>query len=170
MVERTASKPFKWNGRYAVYLIEGSKEKRKTREKILGLCSEMTKADAEEKLRQIIRQENGAAPWSEMTLWEFLHHPTTGYIALRSPNWTPAWKETVDGLFEKHFKDSIAALKLSEINRANCQAWLNKIGTKGFSQSLIHNARRSSPQFCARRAFRSLSKGTSSRWPESATS
>jgi hypothetical protein len=84
-VEKTKTKPSRWNGPYAIYVIEGGEEKRKSRETILGLVSEMTKADAEEKLRKIIRQENGAASSGAMMLWEFMHDPPPATLLCAAP-------------------------------------------------------------------------------------
>ena len=82
-VERTKTKPQRWNGRYAVYVIEDGKERRKSRETILGMVSEMTKGDAEEKLRKIIRQETGAAASSAIRSGSFctIRRPATSLCA-----------------------------------------------------------------------------------------
>ncbi|MGA8028118.1 MAG: hypothetical protein WB992_13325 [Bryobacteraceae bacterium] len=136
MVEKTKTKPVKWNGRYAVYVIENGAEKRKTKETILGLASEMSKSDAEEKLHDIIQEETHAPNSGEMTLWQFMQRPEKGYIALRSPSWRPKWKNVAASLYKCHFQKTISAKRLKDIGRVDCQAWLNT--KKVLSASMIH--------------------------------
>jgi len=138
-MEKTKTRPAKWNDRYAIYVIANGVEKRKTREVILGLCSDLTRADAEEKLRGIIRTEVKEASTGGLTLWEFLIKAHTGYIACRAPAWKPKWKMVLESLYDCHFKDSIAAKKLKDITRADCQAWLNSKAP--LSKSMIHKCR-----------------------------
>jgi integrase len=120
-------------------VLENGVESRKSRETILGLVSEMTKSDAEEALRKIIREKTHAPNTREMTFGEFLNKTETGYVASRKQSWRPHWANVLDSLYRNHFEKTIGQKKQSAITRADFQAWLN--GKSHLSKSTIHKCR-----------------------------
>src|SRR5262245_41206372 len=56
-VKKTGKRVKKWEGTYHVWVqLPGGTERRDPRRKVLGLCAEMTKGEAEEALRVFIRR------------------------------------------------------------------------------------------------------------------
>ncbi len=140
-VKKTGGKPNRWCGRWAVYVTENGKQVRKQKYETFGLVKEVKEQDAQAKLDTAVRTATNAPADGEMTLWEFIHKPQTGFIAMREPTWTPKWKKNVKSLYENHFKDSIGRMKLNELNRGNCQAWVNAVPPDATSKSMTHKRR-----------------------------
>src|SRR5437763_1533508 len=88
-----------WEGRYHVYVrLPDGTEKRRERTKVLGLCSEMSKGEAEHALiRHIAVARGQAGPIPE--------NPTFAevwkrYRTLKEPTWSTATRKAVVSVFE----------------------------------------------------------------------
>ncbi len=137
-----------WEGRYHVYvtLPDGS-EKRRERTKILGLCSEMSKGDAQQALLGVIAGARGqVGPLSDnptfTELWK-------RYRTLKEPTWSTVTRKTIISLFEGSTKKKkrpsvlsmIGGRRVSELTRDPLQECLNQMAAHGDSFSAVKKAR-----------------------------
>ncbi len=138
-----------WRGRWHVYVrqADGS-EKICKREKILGPASELTKAQAREKLSTLIKTSVGqvSGPFSAETtfgeLWE-------RYAALKSASWSAATRKAVVSIFSgaslKKKRPSILSVigvrRVRELTRDPLQDLLNQMAGRGDSFSSVKKAR-----------------------------
>lgn len=147
-VYKVGKSPKKWEGRYHVYVrIANGTEKRRERTKVLGLCSDLTKRQAEDALHEVIALARGQA-----TL--LAEAPTfrdvwTRYRALKEPTWSTATKKTVVSIFEgasmKKKRASILSMigehRVSDLTRGPLQDCLNQMAIRGDSYSAVKKAR-----------------------------
>jgi integrase len=137
-----------WEGRFHVYvtLTDGT-EKRRERTKILGLCSEMSKGEAEQALfRKIAVARGQAGPLPENPTFREVW---TRYRTLKEPTWSNATRKAVVSLFEgsskKKKRSSILAMvgsrRVGELTRDPLQECLNQMAARGDSFSAVKKAR-----------------------------
>lgn len=137
-----------WEGRYHVYVtLPDSTEKRRERTKILGLCAEMSKGDAEQALIRAIAIARGqAGPLPD--------NPTFAevwarYRTLKEPTWSTATRRAVVSLFEgsskKKKRPSILSMigtrRVAGITRDPLQECLNQMAARGDSFSAVKKTR-----------------------------
>jgi len=137
-----------WEGRYHVYVtLPDGTEKRRERTKVLGLCAEMSKGDAQQALIQHIAITRGqAGPMPD--------NPTFGelwirYRTLKEPTWSTATRKAVVSLFEgsteKKKRPSIVAMigarRVTELTRDPLQECLNQMAARTDSFSAVKKAR-----------------------------
>jgi integrase len=138
-IEERGTRERIWYGHYFVYLAdENGQEKRKHVGVRLGEKAKMRKFEAEEKLRKIIASVVKHQPTAD--------HQTLGWFArerflpMHSPQWAAATKELNNGNVERHIIPALGSLLLSEVDKFQCQIFLNNLAKKGFSFSLVdHN-------------------------------
>jgi integrase len=138
-----------WRGRWHVYVrqVDGS-EKICKREKILGPVSELTKAQAREKLGGLIKTSVGqvSGPFSAETTFSELWKR---YAALKSASWSTATRKAVVSIFSgdslKKKRPSVLAVigarRVRELTRDPLQDLLNQMAARGDSQSTAKKTR-----------------------------
>jgi integrase len=121
-VEKTGKKAKTWTGYWYIYVsAEGSPEKRLRRKKVLGKCTELTKGAAEDRLRDLIREDKPPAcdsTFEQMSKW---------YLKTNEGRWSKRWCQTVDGLFRLHINPKIGARPAGKIKRSEIQQVINTI-------------------------------------------
>lgn len=138
-----------WRGRWHVYVIqtEGS-EKLCKREKILGPVSELSKAQAQEKLDTLIRastRQVGVSLSADITLGDLWKR----YAGLKSAAWSTATRKAVESVFSGGSKRktrpsvlaAIGARPVRELTRGPLQDLLNNMAQRGDSYSTVQKVR-----------------------------
>ena len=128
-VEKTGKKTKTWTGYWYVYVTEHGAEKRRVRSKVLGKCTELTKGAAEEKLRQVIREQRApvsTATFEELSLW---------YLKTNEGRWSKKWNVTVGGFFKHHILPELGKRVAVEIKRSEVQQAINAIAASPTCQS-----------------------------------
>lgn len=131
----------KWRGRWHIYekQSDGS-EKLCKREKILGPVSELTKAQAQDRLDALIRLTNQTSSGSFATdatfgdLW-------IRYTALKVGTWGDATGRAIKSLFAHQVLPSLGERPVRGLTRDPLQACLNRMAAAGSSYSAVHKAR-----------------------------
>ncbi len=138
-----------WRGRWHIYVKrpDGS-EKLCKREKVLGPVSDLTKAQAQEKLDALIKASLGqisieqAANSTFADVWK-------QYAALKSGSWSTATRKAITSVFagESTKKEQpsvlamIGARQVRELTRGPLQDLLNQMALRGDSYSAVKKAR-----------------------------
>jgi integrase len=140
-VERVGKLVKKWKGHYYVYerQLDGT-EKRRHRAVLLGLKSEMSKGEAEDKLRGIISKETGSQlshPSPDHTLEWFWKER---YKPLKEPTWKESSAPKMVWFIENYVVKPFAEVPLGKMNRFEIQLHLNGLAEK-FSRSVVVNFR-----------------------------
>jgi len=151
-----------WEGYFHVYVtLPDGTEKRRDKARIIGSCDEMTKREAEDKLREIILKERGmAAAVQPIQSAAIPLNPTfrdvwLRYRSLKESAWSSATRKAVVSVFEtappkegKEQKrrrpsvlDMIGTRRVIELTRDPLQQLLNNMATAGYSYSSVKKAR-----------------------------
>ena len=110
----------KWYGQFRVYQRDQQgKEVRKNKKVVLGLKSQFRKHEAEEKLREIIRQLNGKTPEGRSILppddsVTFDWFVKEKYLPLRRGKWGTATKKKTEFEIDRYVVESFKGTPLAE--------------------------------------------------------
>lgn len=135
----------KWYGQFRVYRIDREgKEVERTRKVVLGLKSELRKYQAEEKLEEIVRRENGkAAPTGpvlqaddSVTFGWFVKEK---YLPIRRGGWRPATKEKTEFEINKYLVKEFENVPLRTVGLFELQKLLNDLA-ENYSESVVKHA------------------------------
>lgn len=135
----------KWYGQFRVYRIDrDGKEVERTRKVVLGLKSELRKYEAEKKLAEIVRRENGkAGPGGpvrqaddSVTFGWFVKEK---YLPIRRGRWRPATKEKTEFEINKYLVREFENAPLRTIGLFELQKLLNDLAEK-YSESVVKHA------------------------------
>jgi integrase len=131
-------KPAKWYGEWHVYVMVDGKEKRQHRgPKVLGLCSEMTKSEAQEKLDKIIAADRAPKDQRKPDEPETLGWAIRQYLHLGKAQWEPETYGTLKSV-SKHL-DALGETALGAVTREQLQEHLNALAS--MSHSTVKKAR-----------------------------
>jgi integrase len=129
-VERTGKKTKTWTGYWYEYAREeGGSERRLQRSKVLGPCSEMSKGAAEDKLRDLLRDERPPqtnATFEQLAKW---------YLRTNSGRWSKKWRVTMRGIFKCQILPRLGDRIATELKKSDVQQAINDIATDPASQS-----------------------------------
>lgn len=128
-VEKTGKREKKWVGFYYEYVVENGQEKRKPRSKILGLCKELTKGAAEDKLRDHIR---GVRPPANNATFEQLGR---WYLKTKSGEWAKGTQSLMASIFEHQIFPRLGAMVADDMRKSDIQQALNDIAAQPNSSS-----------------------------------
>jgi integrase len=136
----------KWYGQFRVYVTDREgKEVERTRKVVLGLKSELRKYQAEEKLQEIIRRENGKEagepechprPDESVTFDWFVAEK---YLPIRRGRWRPATRQKIEFEINKYMVDKFKNVPLKNIGLFELQILLNGLAEK-YSESIVKHA------------------------------
>lgn len=136
----------KWYGQYRLYMRDREgKEVERTRKVVLGLKSELRKYEAEERLQEIIRRENGKEngvpasnlrPDDSVTFEWFV---TERYFPMRRGQWRPATKQKTEFEIKKYLVEKFRNVPLRNIGLFEMQTLLNGLA-ENFSESIVKHA------------------------------
>jgi integrase len=135
----------RWYGQFRVYRIDrDGKEVEKTRKVVLGLKSQFRKHQAEEKLQQIIRRENGASGTDvgvtvaddSVTLDWFVEQK---YLPIRRGRWHRATRDKTGFEIKKYLVEKFRNVPLRDVGLFEMQTWLNDLAEK-YSDSIVRHA------------------------------
>jgi integrase len=135
----------KWYGQFRVYRIDREgKEVERTRKVVLGLKSELRKYEAEEKLEEIVRQENSKAGPAGPVLQAddsvtFGWFVKEKYLPIRRGRWRPATKEKTEFEINKYLVKEFEDTPLRIVGLFELQKLLNDLAEK-YSESVVKHA------------------------------
>lgn len=138
-VEPVGKTAKKWKGHFYVYVLEaGGKERRAHRSVTLGLRSQMTKGQAETKLRTIIdaatQQQSSPGQHTVRWFWENRFRP------MREPSWKESARRELVANIERYVLAAFGGFQLAEVDRFQVQMHINTLAEK-YSQSVVEKAR-----------------------------
>lgn len=129
-VERTGRKRKTWTGYWYEYARqEDGSEKRLQRSKVLGPCAEMTKGAAEDKLRDILRDERPPqtnATFEQLAQW---------YLKTNEGRWSKRWNGVLRCIFRYQILPRLGSRIASELKKSDIQRAINDIAADPKSQS-----------------------------------
>lgn len=135
----------KWYGQFRVYLRDQQgKEVKKNKKVVLGLKSQLRKHEAEERLREIIRLQNGKTaaerailpPDDTVTFDWFVKEK---YFPLRRGKWSTATKKKTEYEINHYLVENLKGIALRNIGLFELQTLLNNLAEK-FSESIVRHA------------------------------
>jgi integrase len=135
----------KWYGKFRVYLQDqDGKESEKTRKVVLGPKAKMRKFEAEERLQQIIRQNNGGIlnGGTEMAFDDsvtFDWFVENRYFPMREGRWRPATKKTTEFEIRRYLVSTLGSKPMRTLNTFELQVVLNKLA-QTYSDSVVRHA------------------------------
>src|SRR5215813_7144419 len=135
----------KWYGQFRVYRVDrDGKEVERTRKVVLGLKSELRKYEAEAKLEEIVRRENGKArPGSPVLQADdsvtFDWFVKEKYLPLRRGRWRPATREKTEFEINRYLVKEFENSPLRAIGLFELQKLLNDLAEK-YSESVVKHA------------------------------
>jgi integrase len=136
----------KWYGQFRVYATDREgKEVERTRKVVLGLKSELRKHEAEEKLQELIRKENGKEagalvlyprPDDSVTFGWFV---TEKYLPMRRGRWRPATGQKTEFEINKYLVEKFKDVPLRKLGLFELQILLNGLA-ENYSESIVKHA------------------------------
>ncbi|MGI9069739.1 MAG: tyrosine-type recombinase/integrase [Bryobacteraceae bacterium] len=129
-VKPTGKKPRTWTGFWYVYKTIDGQEKRLERSKVIGLRSELTKGEAQEKLHAHI---HGLRPEPDLVF----ETAANNYFALKQGDWSRKNKSVMSSLFQRHIIPQLGGLRIKDIKPTDIKKWINEVGDK-YSYSITH--------------------------------
>jgi integrase len=138
-VEAFGTRVKKWKGHYFVYVRQtDGGEKRVHKSVDLGARAAITKADAEDALRRIIREKASEPVASEahtlQWFWEKRYRP------MKEPTWKESARSRMVGIIENYVMKPFGAVPLEQLGRFAIQDHLNKMALT-FSGSIVQKFR-----------------------------
>ena len=139
-VEERGTRQRRWYGHYYVYALnEGGKEVRRHVGVTLGDKAKLRKWEAEKKLRAVIASASKQQPRSnDLTLTWFTRER---FLPMRQPQWAPSTRETNLYNIDKHILPALGGIALADLDKFQCQIFLNRVAEKGFSFTVVDHCR-----------------------------
>ena len=139
-MEKTGKTVRKWKGFYYVY-VDGVRTGPNS--KILGRQADLTKGQAEDKLRAIIRKveaADGIASGGEVAITSFgeacdLYQKNKA----DSGTWCPNWAKNIGSLFSVHVSKPLGKFKPDQLRTTYLQTWINGIALNGLCKDSVHH-------------------------------
>jgi integrase len=135
----------KWYGQFRVYRTDREgKEVERTRKVVLGLKSELRKYEAEERLKGIVRRENGkvgsavAARQTDDAV-TFDWFVKEKYLPMRRGQWRRATRDKTEFEINKYLVEEFKTVPLRTIGLFELQTLLNNLAEK-YSESIAKHA------------------------------
>ncbi len=135
----------KWYGQFRVYRVDREgKEVERTRKVVLGLKSELRKYQAEEKLEEIVRRENGKAG-SAVSVRQADDAVTFGwfvkekYLPIKRGRWRRATRDKTEFEINKYLVEEFKNVPLRTLGLFELQTRLNDLAEK-YSESIVKHA------------------------------
>jgi len=134
----------KWYGKFRVYMKDrDGKEVERTRKVVSGLKSQFHKWEAEERLQEFIRKENGRAgsntilPADDTVTFDWF--VAERYLPMRRGRWRPATAQKTQFEIKKYLVERFRGMPLRTIGTFEIQMLLNDLAQK-YSESIVKHA------------------------------
>ena len=139
-VEERGSQQKRWYGHYYQYVSGADgKETRRHVGVLLGEKSKLRKWEAAEKLRKIITTAAKGQPKADHQTLEWFTRER--FLPMREAQWAPSTRETNLYHIDRHLMPGLGATPLSELDKFKCQIFLNALGNRGFSFTVVDHCR-----------------------------
>lgn len=129
-VKPTGKNPRTWTGYWYEYRIIDGKERKFERSKVIGPRSELTKTEAKEKLKEIIRV--GKPLIAQCTFGEAAER----YLALKKGDWGQKQRGVITSIFKNQIIPALAHVRVSDLKPTDIKGFFNMIAERG-SESLV---------------------------------
>jgi integrase len=134
----------KWYGKFRVYMRDrDGKEVEKTRKVVLGAKSGLRKWEAEKKLQELIRRENGDGTSNSISQADdtvtFDWFVAERYLPMRRGQWRPATRQKTEFEINKYLVRRFVGAPLRKIGAFEIQMLLNELALQ-YSESIVKHA------------------------------
>lgn len=134
----------KWYGKFRVYLRDREgKEVEKTRKVVLGPKAKLRKWEAEERLQEVILQENGRNTSSPVPVFDdsvtFGWFVAERYLPMRRGRWRAATQKNTEYEIKRYLLSTLRDLPLRKAGPFELQVLLNQLA-EGYSDSVVRHA------------------------------
>ena len=131
----------KWIGRYRIYFLEAETGGKKCTNKkvILGKRSELTKFQAQQRLREIIERETNErkkAPFDPHVTFSW--YVNNRYLVNHRSSWRPATLHSTTSELRLYIEPEFGDIQLGEIERHDCSQFLEKLAKKYSRAVVLH--------------------------------
>ena len=146
-VKATGKNRRTWTGFWYEYSEADGERKRRQRCYILGARSEMTKGQAEEKLRGIVRRREAGLPIEEelpsepkveLPANETFKAAGVRFLALKSGDWSKSMRGGMASIFKRQVYPRIGEKKIAEIRPSDMKALYNEVAAN-CSDSMVRS-------------------------------
>ncbi len=139
-IEERGTRQKRWYGHYYVYLGDGSgNEIRKHVGVQIGEKSKLRKWEAEKKVREIIAATAKHQPKpDDQTLAWFTRER---FLPMKKPKWASSTRETNLYTINSHILPVLGSCALAELDKFQCQMFLNQVAKRGFSFTVVDHCR-----------------------------
>jgi hypothetical protein len=124
-----------WTGFWYEYELVDGIERRRQKSRVLSLRSELTKGDAEEKLRTLLRTT--VTPTEDSQRHLLFEEAARKYLQLKKGDWGPKMNSCLQSIFSRHIIPAFGPKLISEIKPSDIKALLNSLAERGCSDSLV---------------------------------
>jgi integrase len=139
-VEERSGRVRKWYGHYYVYVRdEAGKETRRHFGVALGEKAKRRKWEAEAELRRIIAASYKKRPLGDRLTLDWFTRER--FLPMRQPQWAPSTQATNLYTLERHVLPALGDNSLCELDKFQCQIFLNDLAAKGLSFTVIDHCR-----------------------------
>lgn len=130
----TGKNPVTWTGFFYVYTPDGRRLKRS---KVLGPKAKMTKGQAEDTLRKLIRQmEQGVVTPPSQKIFTF-KEAADQYTTLKHMDWSKLNERNMNSLFKHHVLPFLGLYAVSDIKPTDIKEWIGNRAATGLSRSIV---------------------------------
>lgn len=144
-VKPTGKSPRTWTGYWYEYEESDGKKVRRQKCTVLGKRSELTKGDAEKKLKELIEKRDAGetikgggetpAPKTDPKGQTF-ETAAARYLDLKSGDWSKKMRGNLASIFKNHINPAIGSRHVSDLKPSDIKAFYNRIAASG-SESLV---------------------------------
>ena len=135
-VYRTGKKKKVWTGRFYEYVkqADGS-EKRMERVRVVGTCSRLSKGEAEDALRNHIRNLKNQTAQGEKPNCATFADAAIRYMTLKSGDWGKKMRGTMKSVIERQIVPALGARLVADLKPSDIKEFFNRIAESS-SESL----------------------------------
>lgn len=140
-VKPTGKSPRTWTGYWYEYVVVDGRERRRERSKVLGFRSEMTKSDAQKKLRDLLLHgppKTDEAPPKPLVQVTF-EAAALRYLELKNGDWGRKMRSCITSIFQNHLIPALGDKMPGDVKATDVKIFFNAIAERG-SQSLVRKA------------------------------
>jgi len=139
-VELRGRKVKRWYGHFYIYeRDEHGQEKRRHRGIYLGDKAKTCKGEAQDKLRDENKRRTKGQPAANGRTLEWFTRER--FLPMRQPQWAPSTRETNLYTLEHHVLKALGEITLADLDKFQCQVFLNNLAKSSFSFSVVDHSR-----------------------------
>jgi integrase len=139
-LEKTGKRAKVWKGHWYVYEQTPTGEKRKHKSRVIGRVADLTKAEAQKKLDELIARGNGAAPKidGKVLLGDFIRDV---YLPTKEGEWAHNTHRNALSIIRMHIEPEFGLVPLEEIKKVRVVKFLAAQAKAGYSRATLSSVR-----------------------------